>query len=177
MSRVSIKKDQLRLLIHFRLPPDFFDISKGTDEISPSHGSATSRRSWTRSHWPVPGDWTGRGPRRGQNSSSFNYPAQLEPNWKRKLEWMGGRAFRFMTGSVKNNIETKRGSNIFRRKSQIKQFLVEMMSKFFTSVGRSCNEFWMKIQKNLVHFFGGTARKAQGVIFRSEQQMDPYWNE
>lgn len=45
MSRVSIKKDQLRLLIHFRLPPDFFDISKGTDEISPSHGSATSRRS------------------------------------------------------------------------------------------------------------------------------------
>ena len=45
MSRVSIKKRPTSTSHSFSIAPNFFDISKGTDEISPSHGSATSRRS------------------------------------------------------------------------------------------------------------------------------------
>ena len=141
MSRVSIKKDQLRLLIHFRSPRIFL--------ISRRERMKFLLLMVRRPPVDLEPVLTDRSPETGLNEDLEGVKTlpplitrlSSHPMGKENSNEWGGRTFRFMTGSVKNNIETKRGSNIFRRKSQIKQFLVEMMSKFFTSVGRSCNEF------------------------------------
>ena len=140
MSRVSIKKDQLRLLIHFRSPRIFL--------ISRRERMKFLLLMVRRPPVDLEPVLTDRSPETGLDEDLEGVKTlpplitRLSSNpigKENSNQW--GASISFYDGFGEKQHRDERGSNIFRRKSQIKQFLVEMMSKFFTSVGRSCNEF------------------------------------